>query len=139
MATFSKIKFSGITSQPSHASLLGVASNGISLRSSNWSAYGYPQAYIHQTSGTTYLDEVWVWCQWAHQSYDQYIYTVGGGTTAGTWNLDNNAARIRMPQYGTPVLNTAGAVFNNGDFMYMYSQNSGYSIWLNGYVNRITA
>lgn len=139
MATFSKIKFSGITSQPAHASLLGVSSNGIGLRFSNFQPYGYPMANIHITSGTTYLDEVWVWCQWSSQSYDSYIYQRGGGTTAGTWQTDNNGARIKMPNYGTPVLFTAGAVYNNGDYMYGYVSDASYQLYVNGYVNRITA
>lgn len=138
MATFSKIKLSGITSQPAHGSLLSVVSNGLGLRASNQSGYSYATMYIHQTSGTTYLDEVWLWCQWSSQSYDSYIYQVGGGTTAGTWTLDNSGARIKMPNYGTPVLNNAGNVFNNGDYMTMYSTDSSYQIFVTGYVNRIT-
>ena len=139
MATMERMKLSGITSQPAHGSMLNDVSNGVGLRAGNQQNYAYATCYAHLTAGTTYLDEVWLWVEWSVASSSNFVSEKGGGTTAGTWEVSQNAAQIRMPAYGTPVLNTAGRVFNNGDYIRLWSYTGpSHQIWVAGYVNRIT-
>jgi len=83
-------------------------------------------------SGTTSLDEIWIW---AYNSSTSYNLQMGWGTSASTGS--SNMFQMYFPSYSPAWLVGNGVLMQDSDNVWWQSS-SQYAFWCNAYVNRLT-
>jgi len=116
MATYTKVILSGST-------------NGRNILISN---SGSPTTIHTAISGTSDMDEIWLWAQNTH-SADLLVTVRFGGTTDPNDFIETNVS----PQYGN-VLIVPGWILQNSLVVTAFAATASL-VSINGFVNRITA
>ena len=107
---------------------------GKTLGFGSWRQYNSAYWWTWHTapSGTTSLDEIWIWIYKCNSSYN---LQAGFGTSSSTGQ--NNSEQIYFPTSSTNWLYASGVLMQNSDHVMGISSAINYN-WQHGYVNRLT-